>query len=59
MKRVPYWGASALIGGGGETKLWDGGVWKQTSELQVLSGFDNYHKIAIHGHVCVPKFWRM
>ena len=45
--------------GRGSKKLWDGGVWKQTSDLQVVSGFDNYHKIAIHGHVCVPKFWHM
>ena len=22
-----------------------------------LTGFNNYHKIAVHGHACVPKFW--
>ena len=27
-------------------------------QMQDTLGFDNYHKIAIHDHVLVPKFWR-
>ena len=27
--------------------------------LKIVTGFDNYHKIAIHDHVHVPKFRHM
>ena len=25
--------------------------------LQEELGFDNYHKIVVRYHICVPKFW--
>ena len=41
-----------IRGGGNSAK-----GWVKTSSSETITGFENYHKFAVHDHICRPKFW--